>query len=161
MKDLRIKTKLAGGLGAIVALLLVLLAIAYNNFNRLSEANDWDRHTREVLQETNLIAVAVLQIQNSTRGFMLTGNESLVEIIPREEAAMLQHHATLLRLTADNPAQQQRLQRMRPLMVDWVQNIIKPLLESIMGPSGTAAPGTGALASIFSAVGSVFGFADF
>jgi methyl-accepting chemotaxis protein WspA len=129
MKDLRIKTKLAGGLGAIVALLLVLLAIAYNNFNRLSEANSWDRHTREVLQETNLIAVAVLQIQNSTRGFMLTGNEALVEIIPREEEAMRVHHAMLLRLTADNPAQQQRLQKMGPLMVDWVQNVIKPLLE--------------------------------
>jgi methyl-accepting chemotaxis protein WspA len=129
MKDLRIKTKLASGLGAIVALLLVLLAIAYNNFNRLSEASDWDRHTREVLQETNLIAVAVLQIQNSTRGFMLTGNESLVDIIPREDAAMRQHHANLLHLTADNPSQQQRLQQMGPLMVNWMENIIKPLLD--------------------------------
>ncbi|MRV72456.1 HAMP domain-containing protein [Duganella sp. FT92W] len=129
MKDLRIKTKLTAGLGAIVALLLVLLAIAYNNFNRLSEANEWDRHTREVLQETNLIAVAVLQIQNSTRGFMLTGNESLVENIPREEEAMRTHHANLVRLTSDNAEQQKRLQKMGPLMVDWVQNIIKPLLE--------------------------------
>jgi methyl-accepting chemotaxis protein WspA len=129
MKDLQIKTKLAGGLGAIIALLLVLLAMAYNNFNRLSEANDLDRHTREVLQESNLIAVSVLQIQNSTRGFMLTGNESLVEIIPREDAAMRTHHANLLRLTADNPSQQKRLQKMGPLMVDWVENIIKPLLE--------------------------------
>ncbi len=129
MKDLQIKTKLAAGLGAIVALLLVLLALAYNNFNRLSEANEWDRHTREVLQETNLIAVAVLQIQNSTRGFMLTGNESLVDLIPREDAAMRQHHANLVRMTADNRSQQERLRKMAPLMVNWVENIIKPLLE--------------------------------
>jgi methyl-accepting chemotaxis protein WspA len=129
MKDLRIKTKLAGGFGAIVALLLLLLVLSYNNFNRLSDANAWDRHTLEVLLEADQIANAVLQIQNSTRGFMLTGNENLTAIIPTEEQAMRRHLERSLFLTQDNPQQQARLKKMGPLMEDWVQNIIHPLLE--------------------------------
>jgi methyl-accepting chemotaxis protein WspA len=129
MKDLRIKTKLAGGFGAIVALLLLLLVLSYNNFRRLSDANAWDRHTLEVLFEADQIANAVLQIQNSTRGFMLTGNESLTADIPREEQAMRHHLERSLSLTQDNPQQQARLKKMGPLMEDWVQNIIHPLLE--------------------------------
>jgi methyl-accepting chemotaxis protein WspA len=129
MKDLRIKTKLAGGFGAIVALLLLLLVLSYNNFRRLSDANAWDRHTLEVLFEADQIANAVLQIQNSTRGFMLTGNESLTADIPREEQAMRHHLERSLSLTQDNPQQQARLKKMGPLMEDWVQNIIHPLLD--------------------------------
>ncbi|GAB2876725.1 hypothetical protein GCM10027277_52670 [Pseudoduganella ginsengisoli] len=129
MKDLRIKTKLAGGLGTMIVLLLLLLAVAYTNFNRLSDANEWDRHTREVLQETDQVAVSMLQIQNSTRGFDLTGNESLVETLPHEEASLHAHHANLVRLTADNPNQQARLQRLGPMLTSWLQNVIHPQLE--------------------------------
>ncbi|WP_228893463.1 methyl-accepting chemotaxis protein [Pseudoduganella aquatica] len=129
MNDLRIKTKLAGGLAAIVAVLLILLGLSYRQFNQLSEANAWDRHTLEVLLEADQIANAVLQVQNSTRGFMLTGNESLVQVIPQEEESMRRHVARALALTGDNPVQQERLKKLGPMAEDWVQNIIHPLLD--------------------------------
>ena len=56
MRNLSIKKKLIVGFGAIVAILLLLLSLAYNNFARLSQANAWDRHTLEVLLENGLIA---------------------------------------------------------------------------------------------------------
>ncbi|SFV18048.1 methyl-accepting chemotaxis protein, partial [Pseudoduganella namucuonensis] len=129
MKDLSIKTRLAGGFGVIVALFLLLLALSYQNFQRLADANAWDRHTLEVLREADQIANALLQIQNSTRGFMLTGNESLVAIIPREEEAVRRHWQRVLTMTADNPAQQERLNRLWPMMDNWIRNVIHPLLE--------------------------------
>ena len=48
-KDLSIKSKLTLGLGAIVAIMLFLLGLAYNNSQKLAEANKWDRHALEVL----------------------------------------------------------------------------------------------------------------
>jgi methyl-accepting chemotaxis protein WspA len=129
MKEMRIKTKLTAGFGAIVAILLILLTLSYHQFTRLSEANAWDRHTLEVLLEADQIANAVLQIQNSTRGFMLTGNESLVQVIPQEEEAMRRHVARALALTQDNPQQQARIKQLAPMAEDWVQNIIHPLLD--------------------------------
>ncbi|WP_229417312.1 methyl-accepting chemotaxis protein, partial [Massilia sp. Root418] len=126
---MRIRTKLTAGFGAIVATLLLLLGLSFNQFSRLSDANAWDRHTLEVLLEADQIANAVLQIQNSTRGFMLTGNESLINIIPQEEESMRRHVARALELTRDNPQQQARLKRIGPMAEDWVQNVIHPLLD--------------------------------
>ncbi|SHH12793.1 methyl-accepting chemotaxis protein [Massilia sp. CF038] len=124
-----IKHKLFAGFGAILLIILVLLSMAYNNFNRLSDASDWDRHTLEVLNETNQITTSLLQIQTSTRGFMLTGNESLVGPINKEEALARTHLQKVLSLTADNPAQQARMRKLDPMMTDWIVNVINPLIE--------------------------------
>ena len=128
-KNLRIKSKITLGLGAIGAIFLLLLALAYNNFSRLSTANDWDRHTLEVLLETNHISTSMLQIQTATRGFMLTGNESIVVPIQKEEAEARAHLARSLKLTVDNDHQQERLGRLGPMLDNWIDNVINPLIE--------------------------------
>lgn len=128
-KDLSIKSKITAGLGAIVAIFLLLLALAYNNFSRLSEANRWDRHTLEVLLETNHITTSMLQIQTATRGFMLTGNETLVLPIEKEEAEARAHVARSRTLMADNPNQQERLRRLEPMLENWINNVITPLID--------------------------------
>ncbi len=127
-KDLSIKSKITIGLGAIVAIFLLLLALAYNNFSKLSEANRWDRHTLEVLLETNHITTSMLQVQSSTRGFMLTGNESLVAPIEKEEAEARAHLHKALGLTKDNPPQQERLRRLEPMLDNWILTVISPLI---------------------------------
>ena len=124
-----IRNKLASGFGAIVLLILVLLALAYQNFTRLAQANAWDRHTLEVLLETNSIATSVLQIQSSTRGFMLTGSETVVGPMTDEDASGRAHLARAQALTIDNPAQQDRLKRLAPMMDGWMRNVIWPLIE--------------------------------
>ena len=128
-KHLSIKKKLALGFGAIVAIIVALLSVAYANFTSLSTAARWDRHTLQVLLEANRIETALLQIQTSTRGFMLTGEESLTTTIAAEEQAVQRHLAAARRLTADNPAQQQRLQQLAPLMNTWITRVIHPLLD--------------------------------
>jgi methyl-accepting chemotaxis protein WspA len=127
-KDLSIKSKITAGLGAIVAIFLLLLALAYSNFSKLSEANKWDRHTLEVLLETNHITTSMLQIQTATRGFMLTGSESLVLPIEKEEAEARLHLARSRTLTADNRNQQDRLLRLEPMLDNWIDNVITPLI---------------------------------
>ncbi|NVM80099.1 methyl-accepting chemotaxis protein WspA [Duganella sp. SG902] len=129
LKNLSIKKKLAGGFGAIVVIIVALLAMAYANFTKLSTANEWDKHTLRVLLEAGEVETAMIQIQNSTRGFMLTGEESITKPIPLEEEKVRQHMAEIKRLTADNPAQQERLKRLAPLMQNWIDNVIHPLLE--------------------------------
>ena len=128
LKDLGIKTKLAIGFAAIVAIILVLLALAYVNFSKLSRANDWDRHTLQVLLEAKQIETALVQIQTSTRGFMLTGEESVTAPIAAETDAARRHQANIAALTADNPRQQERLRRLAPMIDAWIEKVIQPLL---------------------------------
>jgi methyl-accepting chemotaxis protein WspA len=128
-RNLSIKTKLGIGFSLIVAMTLLVLALAYNNFARLSAANRWDRHTLEVLLETKHIATDVLQVQSSTRGFMLTGSDTLLAPIRSDYASAREHLDRALQLTADNPAQQDRLKQLRNVLGAWMEHDIQPRLE--------------------------------
>lgn len=127
-KNLSIKTKITVGLAGIAALFLILLILAYNNFSKLSAANRWDRHTLQVLLETNQITTSVLQIQSATRGFMLTGSETLVDPISKEQAQAKAHLEKVRTLTLDNASQQDRVRKLEPMMNDWIVNVINPLI---------------------------------
>ncbi|NHZ95918.1 methyl-accepting chemotaxis protein [Massilia sp. CCM 8734] len=128
-KDLSIKNKLFLGFGAIVAIILFLLILAYNNFSKISEASRWDRHTLEVLLETNKIATNVLEIQAETRGFLLTGEERFLTPDINEEKFLLENIRRAIQLTADNPAQQARVRTLESLTANWLNNVIHPLIE--------------------------------
>jgi len=124
--NLSLKSKLSTGFGAIVAIILVLLALAYNNFSRLSAARDWDRHTLEVLLETNNVATSMLQVQTAVRGYLLTGNERLLASIEGEHARARSHMLRAHELTRDNPAQQQRLSQLDPMIDSWMARAVNP-----------------------------------
>ena len=127
--NLSIRNKLVAGLSAIVAIILCLLILAYNNFARLSQANQWNRHTLEVLRELDNIATSVLQIQTSTRGYLLTGNESQVTPIRNEYATARAHLKRTQALTEDNAQQQERLRRLDTLLVTWMDQAVTPQIE--------------------------------
>ena len=129
LKDLSIKIKLYLGFGAIVTLIFVLLALAYNNSVRLSQANIWDRHTMDVLSQIEQARNIVLQIQVETRGYILTGNEASLTLDKDESKLLDGHMAKLVALTADNPQQQERMKKVEQLSHSWIKDWIVPLLE--------------------------------
>lgn len=139
LHNLSIKSKLIAGFGAIVAIILALLGLAYNNFAQLSQANKWDRHTLEVLLEANHIATSVLQVQTATRGYLLTGSESLVTPIRGEYDNARAHLRRAIALTADNPSQQTRLQRLEPMLDQWMDKAIAPQIDVRRAAGGAGA----------------------
>jgi methyl-accepting chemotaxis protein WspA len=152
--NLSIRNKLVAGFGAIVAIILSLLILAYNNFARLSEANAWNRHTLEVLRELDTIATSVLQIQSSTRGYLLTGNESLVTPIRNEYATARDHVKRAQAITTDNAQQQERLRRLDTLLVTWMDQVVAPQIER-RRTAGTAATQAQTEAAVIAGTGSV------
>ena len=131
--NLSIRNKLVAGFGAIVAIILCLLILAYNNFARLSEANLWNRHTLEVLRELDSISTSVLQIQSSTRGYLLTANENLVTPIRNEYETARAHLKRTQTLTVDNGQQQERLRKLDTLLVTWMEQAVLPQIERRRG----------------------------
>lgn len=131
--NLSIRNKLVAGFGAIVAIILCLLILAYNNFARLSEANLWNRHTLEVLRELDSISTSVLQIQSSTRGYLLTANENLVSPIRNEYETARAHLKRTQTLTVDNGQQQERLRKLDTLLVTWMEQAVLPQIERRRG----------------------------
>jgi methyl-accepting chemotaxis protein WspA len=126
---LSIKHKLTFGLAAMVAIILSLLTLAYNNFRSLAEADDWNRHTLEVLLETNHVATSVLQAQSSVRGYLLSGEDALVAPISVEGRNAAEHLVRALELTSDNAAQQERLKRLQPVLSNWMEQAVMTQVE--------------------------------
>ncbi|OBV41131.1 methyl-accepting chemotaxis protein [Janthinobacterium psychrotolerans] len=127
--DLSIKNKLYLGFGSIVAIILILLAVAYNSFSRLSEANQWDRHTMEVLSEIGKIHNSILQIQVEARGYILTGNEASLNPETDEMAVLTQHTQKAIAMTVDNKQQSERFRKIDQLTTTWVKDWINPQID--------------------------------
>jgi methyl-accepting chemotaxis protein WspA len=125
---LSIKNKLTLGLGAMVAIILTLLTLALNNFQAIADADNWNRHTLEVLLEADHVATSVLQVQSSTRGYLLTGDTDLVAPVTAEYRSAMDHLARATALTQDNPAQEVRLKQLRTMMERW-KGLVNSQLE--------------------------------
>ena len=128
-KDLSIKKKLYLSFGAILAIILLLLTLAYNRFNSLSEANGWDRHTMEVIQAIDNLRLDLLQVQVEARGYYLTGTQQRLDRTHKELADLPASIHTLQNLTQDNPNQVIRFKKLESMIESWANDIIATQLK--------------------------------
>ena len=98
-------------------LLAVLLAGASFNAHRssqdLSAVREQEVHSLDVLLAADELRMAALQQVRGERGYLLTGDGSLLDPFVEGRDAAGKSFARLIELTADNPEQQQRLLDMR------------------------------------------------
>ncbi|KQQ44492.1 chemotaxis protein [Duganella sp. Leaf126] len=123
-KDLSIKRKLYLGFGAMLAIIVALLIVAYDRFNSLSEANQWDRHTMEVIQAIDGLRNDMLQVQVEARGYYLTGTAARLERTRKEQRDLPESIQKLQQLTNDNPAQVARFKTLENMINAWNKDVI-------------------------------------
>lgn len=101
------------GVGAISAVFFVSL-IMY-----LLSTIQWVEHTDRVINNANEAVKLTVDLETGMRGFLLSGDDKFLEPYetakPRIEVVL----NTLLELTADNPAQTDRLHRLQALQDEW------------------------------------------
>jgi CHASE3 domain sensor protein len=95
--------------GSAIAILLVVAAFSYRGMVVFSESDRWVRHSHEVLETLQELLFAVQSIEASSRGFVLTGEESYLESYRADLVSAEQHEAAVRNLTLDNPEQQRHL----------------------------------------------------
>jgi methyl-accepting chemotaxis protein WspA len=158
-KDLSIKKKLYFSFSAILAIILVLLSIAYNRFNSLSEANGWDRHTMDVIHAIDQLRNDLLQVQVEARGYYLTGNQQRLERTHKEMADLPGAIGALQKLTADNPDQVARFKKLEQMIRAWSDEIIESQLKlrQEMGDKAGAADTMGRTPQLSGSATSVIG----
>ncbi|MRW88285.1 HAMP domain-containing protein [Pseudoduganella sp. FT26W] len=126
--DLGITRKLYLGFGAVVLILAILLGTAYTNFSRLAQANGWNNHTHEVMAETQAILESLLNMETGERGYALTGEDASLAPFKAGQAAFTAHLGKARALTSDNPAQQDRLQKLEQAQQAWFTSALQPAL---------------------------------
>ena len=165
-KDLSIKRKLYLGFGAILAIILALLIIAYNRFNSLSEANQWDRHTMDVIQAIDGLRNDLLQVQVEARGYYLTGTAARLDRTRKEQRDIPESIQTLQKLTRDNPAQVTRFSKLESMINVWSKEVIESqlVMREQLGNAPGAADAMGKTPQLASAanssIGEIYKFMD-
>ena len=101
-----------------VAFLAILLVgiVTFHEARAHGDHNQWVVHTYEVLDRINGVSNAVDQIESGGRGYLLTGKRDYLEPYQTgidNAGARLEE---LRRLTADNPIQQTRIDRLETLV---------------------------------------------
>lgn len=122
-----IQAKLAVGFVLGPVILAIVGTIAYWNTKALIDSLALQRHTYEVLQQAELVTKILVDAETGQRGFLLAGSDEYLEPYNAATASETAAIAKLAGLTADNPSQQARIERLRPLVAER----FKSMAESI------------------------------
>jgi PAS domain S-box-containing protein len=107
--SLTLERKIIAGFSAGAVLLLIAGAVAWWNTERLQDSHLLVDHTHEVLNRLEQVLTNELSMQTSTRGFVITGADEVLEPYERNRIELAVALQELRRLLADNPAQVERL----------------------------------------------------
>jgi methyl-accepting chemotaxis protein len=121
---MKIGFRLALAFTAVVLLLGSVIALGSVNLTRFSDANRWNVHTYEVLQETTGILGALVNIETGQRGFMVAGEDKFLEPLIGGKAAFTKHFDKAKELTSDNAKQQERLVKLKEAYGLWLQQSV-------------------------------------
>ncbi|VVQ29927.1 Sensor histidine kinase RcsC [Pseudomonas fluorescens] len=101
------------GVGVLSAVFFVSL-ITY-----LLSVIQWVEHTDRVISNANESIKLTVDLETGMRGFLLTGDEHFLEPYETAKPRIAVALKTLLELTADNPVQTDRLNRLQALQNEW------------------------------------------
>jgi len=114
-------------LAVLTAFLLLIGLVTWDRFLATRSARGWVEHTWQALATLKDLDIAARDVETGQRGFLLTGDAA--DLAPYKAAlgqvAILQNE--LQRLTADSPAQQDRLRALAPLLQLKLQELAETL----------------------------------
>lgn len=111
-----VKALVSLGLGLSLALVIGATLLSLRSLGEQTDAADSVGHTHVVLEGVAALRADVLQAENARRGFALTGDSSFQARFSAARERLQKLLGGLRLLTADNSAQQKRLDELEPLI---------------------------------------------
>jgi methyl-accepting chemotaxis protein len=122
-----IQAKLAIGFAVGPIILLIVGWIAYSNTESLVETLSQRGHTYQVLQQAEALGKLLVDAETGQRGYLLTGDDRYLDPYRNAVSSVNGALAALGELTIDNPHQQARVQTLK----DLVRQKLDELAETI------------------------------
>jgi methyl-accepting chemotaxis protein len=129
LADVTIRTKLYLGFGAMVAILAILVAGAYVNFARFSHANELNKRSHEMLQQTHGMLESLVNIQTGERGYALTGTPEFLKPLEDGKKSFDSRLEKAQALAAGDAQQRDRLLKVQEEEKKWLKVAIDPVLK--------------------------------
>ena len=107
---------------AIPVTLLVLLAVTLLvEILSLTRSLKWVDHAEQVISNSRQLMRYMVDMETSVRGYHLTGDKTFLDPYEAGKARVPEQTALLLRLTAENPDQQRRINEIQDLDRRWIE----------------------------------------
>jgi PAS domain S-box-containing protein len=99
-----------------LGMLVLITSIGVWTLRQVADSDAWVDHTREVISTNQELLSDVKDAESAERGYIITGDEGYLEPYRLASADIPPSTEKLLRLTADNPMQQDRLKSLQALI---------------------------------------------
>ncbi|GFE82978.1 methyl-accepting chemotaxis protein II [Steroidobacter agaridevorans] len=124
--NLKINARLMMAFGIIVAILMGLITAAKLSQSKQLRSQDMNIHTYEVIQQADRTLQALINMETGQRGYLMTGTDSFLEPFQSGQTAFNESFDAIRELTADNQAQQRRLEDLKRSQQEWLQKAVEP-----------------------------------
>ena len=113
--------------GVLLAILALVGVVTWERLNATREAREWSQHSYRVLAAMKDLGIALRDAETGQRGYIITGKDDYLAPYDsaRDRLGVLQ--GELLKLTADNPVQQDRLRALAPV----IQHKLEELAQTV------------------------------
>ncbi len=81
----------------------------YKSSQKLRDSEKWVQHTEKVISKSRNILLLTIDIETSSRGFVITYDSTFLEPLKTAKKTIFENIRQLKQLTQDNPAQQRRI----------------------------------------------------
>ena len=140
LKAAPLHLRLFGGIALVLAASASQSVFTYRTTIDNVAAADWVQHTEAVLALAGETRTALLELETSYRGFLLTGDEAFLKSYTAAAQSYTTDLATLEWLTADNPPQVARWQELEQQRTAWQRDVIEPGKQRSTGSDGRRRP---------------------
>jgi signal transduction histidine kinase len=124
-----------------LSLVVVLFAVGAAGLLSVVELSDswhWEKHTYEALGQSEKLLFATSEVETAGRGYLISGDQKFLEPFNTKLLQIKIHLRSLRQLTADNPRQQERLDRLEPLIQQRIAETSRVIAARASGDSMAA-----------------------
>ena len=119
--NFNIQAKIFTGYFMILICLVLSLLIVINRMTVLQDEVDFvSQHDIEVTDLANQIQKNVLEMESGMRGYVITGDEEYLESYNLGNRSWLDNYNKLYSLLAENGNQQRHLEKIKPMILNWI-----------------------------------------
>lgn len=115
----------------VLALILALMAtlgwLTYQKLNQSAEAEQWVRHTHQVIEQLDELLISFIDIETGQRGFVLTGDQTYLEPYDANISQVFGKLSKFAILVTDNPSQRKIYDLLVPLVTQKVSELGKTI----------------------------------
>lgn len=135
LKNMRFLPKLLLAFGTVIAMLLSVSAITWKAVSFIQVSIGETLHTYEVIGAVDRTLVAMVNQESGLRGYVLTGEDRHLTLQRQGREAFEKALDEVLRLTRDDPDQQDRLTKLNRSARGWEGNVADKQIALMQDPS--------------------------